>query len=185
MTSCDLTKSWEPEQLMTLETSPCRQKQDPTWLEMMVSTAGTFMAYRAVPCCHINRISPQRTPSRHEQKTTCKGVERVQISKNLTFCAMAWRTVFMGQSEQTALPSCCIHKTIWQRRESGNLCICVFFRLSSLSCSLPTRWYGHLSLTAKGQFFSLSGLALDTLWYKIKCCKFFSLFYVMQCQIEP
>jgi hypothetical protein len=61
---------------MTLETSSCRQKQDLTWLEMMVWTAGKHMACRAVPCCHVNSISSQRTPaaSWHEQKMNPNGV---------------------------------------------------------------------------------------------------------------
>lgn len=64
---------------------------------------------------------------------------------------------------------------------------CSFVSLLSLSLSLalfPPDGIG-ISLTAKGQLFSLSGLALDTPWYKIKRCKFFSLFFVMQRQIEP
>jgi hypothetical protein len=61
---------------MTLETSSYRQKQDPTWLEMMVWTAGKRMACRAVSCCHVNSFSPLRTPaaSWHEQKMNPNGV---------------------------------------------------------------------------------------------------------------
>jgi hypothetical protein len=164
---------------MTLETSSCRQKQDPTWLEMMVWTAGKRMACRAVSCCHVNSISPLRTPaaSWHEQKMTPNGVgdgtnfEKCDILRD----GLA-HGVFAGEpcwGDDLAI----LLYTQDYLGEGGSremFVFAYFFVLCSSHSPLPSIFHpmgmGHLLSYCKRDLSSLfSGLqALDIPWYKIK-----------------
>lgn len=196
MTSCDLTKTWVLEQLMIRETSSCRQKQDPTWLEMMVWTAGKYTACRAAHRHHVSSISlrQKRTIiSGHEHKsakvqTTLKGHGRPQATKVSTVLRDGLaHGVIVGTSMWTKRtrtpPSCCMFKSCW--RWQGYLFICVFC-VSSLLCCTSTRRHGRVSDCRFSSYFFFSGLqALDILWYKINhCTLLFSPLELLRAPIE-